>query len=326
MDYTSLGNTDLTVSVAGLGMGGNSRAGRNTGRTEAESIAVIHKAIDLGVTLFDTASAYGTEELLGKALKSQDRTALVVSSKATIWKGMEPKGGADILEDIENTLVALQTDVIDLYQLHAVPPARYDQVLTDILPVLQQAQRDGKIRYLGITETAPKDPGHEMLQHAVGDKVWNVVMLAFHMMHQNARQTIFPTTVKNGVGTLLMFVLRDLFSRPDFLRETIATLVANGEIPAHLGESGTPLDFLVHNSGATSITDAAYRFARHEQGADVVLFGTGNADHLEENISSITAPPLPAKDVQVLYNLFGRLEGVGLRHSDTPGGGGRPHA
>ncbi|HEX2891219.1 hypothetical protein, partial [Vineibacter terrae] len=58
--------------------------------------------------------------------------------------------------------------------------------------------------------------------------------------------------------------------------------------------------------------DAAYRFARHEPGADVVLFGTGNRAHLRANIESILKPPLPAADVQRLYDLFGPLEGVGL--------------
>jgi aryl-alcohol dehydrogenase-like predicted oxidoreductase len=68
----------------------------------------------------------------------------------------------------------------------------------------------------------------------------------------------------------------------------------------------------VHKDGAESVIDAAYRFARHEPGIDVVLFGTGSVAHLRANIASILSPPLPAADVAKLYQLFGSLVGVGL--------------
>jgi hypothetical protein len=63
---------------------------------------------------------------------------------------------------------------------------------------------------------------------------------------------------------------------------------------------------------ASSITDAAYRFARHEPAVDVLLFGTGDPDHLRANLASLLAPPLPLADRLTLTKLFGRLSGVGL--------------
>jgi aryl-alcohol dehydrogenase-like predicted oxidoreductase len=68
----------------------------------------------------------------------------------------------------------------------------------------------------------------------------------------------------------------------------------------------------VHERGARTITEAAYRFVRHEPGVDVVLFGTGNPQHLRENIAALLAPPLPPADRQTLTKLFGHLVGVGL--------------
>ena len=68
MEYVTLGRTGLRVSVAGLGCGGFSRLGLGRGKSEAEAVALIHRALDLGVNLFDTAAAYGTEAVLGKAL------------------------------------------------------------------------------------------------------------------------------------------------------------------------------------------------------------------------------------------------------------------
>lgn len=137
-------------------------------------------------------------------------------------------------------------------------------------------------------------------------------MLGFHMMHQNARELVFPGTIKQGIGTLLMFVVRNIFSQPDYLRNTVRELIARGMLEADAVDVDDPLGFLVHEDGATSMTDAAYRFVRHEPGVDVVLFGTGNPAHVESNIVSILDPPLPAQDHARLSSLFGHLVGIGL--------------
>jgi aryl-alcohol dehydrogenase-like predicted oxidoreductase len=89
-------------------------------------------------------------------------------------------------------------------------------------------------------------------------------------------------------------------------------LAATGEVPAWLAETADPLSFLIHEGGASSVPDAAYRFVRHEPGVDVVLFGTGSPEHLRTNIASILKPPLPEADRRQLRLLFGHLVGVGL--------------
>src|SRR5215831_12764144 len=88
--------------------------------------------------------------------------------------------------------------------------------------------------------------------------------------------------------------------------------ITAGELPQWLTEAPDPLGFLLHESGASTIPDAAYRFVRHEPGVDVVLFGTGDPEHLRANILSILKPPLPEPDREQLAALFGRLVGVGL--------------
>jgi aryl-alcohol dehydrogenase-like predicted oxidoreductase len=132
------------------------------------------------------------------------------------------------------------------------------------------------------------------------------------MMHQNARDRVFPLTRANRVGTLLMFAVRNIFSQPERLRATMRDLAAAGEVPKWLAETPEPLGFLIHEGGASTVPDAAYRFVRHEPGVDVVLFGTGDPDHLRTNIASILKPPLPAADCRQLAALFGHLVGVGL--------------
>ena len=95
-----------------------------------------------------------------------------------------------------------------------------------------------------------------------------------------------------------MFAVRSIFARPAQLAATMKELAAAGLSPAWLAERDHPLDFLVHEGGASSLTDAAYRYVRHEPGVDVVLFGTGDAAHLRTNIESILKPALPDADRQ----------------------------
>jgi aryl-alcohol dehydrogenase-like predicted oxidoreductase len=192
----------------------------------------------------------------------------------------------------------------------------YDHALLDIAPVLLRERDKGKFRHLGITETSPNDHEQRMLQRAVHDGVWEVVMLGFNMMHQNARTKIFPHTIAHNIGTFLMFVVRNIFSQPGRLEAKMRELAAAGQVPRWLAETDNPLGFLIHASGAESLTDAAYRFVRHEPGVHVVLFGTSNPEHLRANIASLLKPPLPEADRQQLADLFGHLLGVGLELPD----------
>ncbi len=187
----------------------------------------------------------------------------------------------------------LGADYVDIFQLHGVSPTAYDQALDVIAPALLKEREKGKLRFLGVTETGSSDPEHAMVRRAVEDGVWDVVMIAFHMMHQNARTQVFPRTIANRVGTLLMFAVRNIFSRPERLAAALRELTANGQLPRWLADAPNPLGFLIHAAGASTITEAAYRFVRHEPGVDVVLFGTGDPDHLRANIASLLAPPAP---------------------------------
>ncbi|MBL8690775.1 MAG: aldo/keto reductase [Rhodospirillaceae bacterium] len=317
MDQVTLGRTGLKVGVAGLGCGGFSRLGLATGKTEADAVALVKRAVDLGVTLFDTAAAYGTEGVVGQGLQGV-RDKVVVTTKAMIHEGKERVAPDKVVASLEKSLTLLRTDRIDVFQLHGVRPADYDWAVSAILPVLKREQEKGKFRFLGITEGAVSDTKAEMLSRAVQDDHWDTMMLAFHMMHQNARKVVLPATRKKRIGTLVMFAVRNIFARPERVAKAMKDLAASGQVPKMLAEDPNPLGFLVHDGGAKDLTDAAYRFARYEPGNDVVLFGTGSIHHMEANIASLNRPPLPAADRQKLIDLFSHLIGVGLEGSGAP--------
>ena len=312
MQTVRLGRTGAMVSVAGLGCGGFSRLGLGTGKSEADAIALVRQAFDLGVNIFDTAAAYGTETVLGKAIKGVPRDRVVIATKAWI-PHREGRGAAErAVRSLDNSLRQLDTDYVDIFQLHGVMPGAYEQARDVIAPALLKERDKGKLRFLGVTEAASEDAEHAMLERAIEDGAWDTFMLAFHMMHQNARAQVFPRTMANRVGTLLMFAVRNIFSKPQRLASALQELTASRQLPRWLADAPRPLGFLLHEKGARTITEAAYRFVRHEPGVDVVLFGTGDPEHLRTNITSILSPPLPLADRQTLTKLFGHLTGVGL--------------
>ena len=312
MHYTTLGRTGLRVSVAGLGTGGFSRMGLKSGLSEDEAARLVLDAIELGVNFIDTAPPYGTEGVVGRALKSVPRDKVVVATKSTVRRDGEWWTPARVVASLDNSLRVLGTDYVDVFMLHAINPDMYDYALNTLAPALVAEKQKGKIRHIGFTENPIVDHTNATLKRAVHDPVWDVFMVGFHMMHQGARVNVFPMTRQNGIGTLIMFAVRSIFADPPRIAREMRELAQKGLVETWLGETDDPLGFLVHEAGAASVIEAAYRYARYEPGVDAVLFGTGNAAHLRANIASLTKPPLPEPDRAKLKALFGHLTGIGL--------------
>ncbi|MPZ34677.1 MAG: aldo/keto reductase [Rhodospirillales bacterium] len=313
MEYRPLGKTGLTVGVAGLGCGGNSRLGLGRGAGVDDCVAIVRTAVDLGVNFLDTAEAYGTEEIVGAAARHYDRDRLVISTKAVFNTS---DTGETVTRRVEAALRRLGLDYVDIFHFHAVHPTAYEHHRDVLAPALTKLKEQGKVRHIGITETSPNDPEQKMLTRAIQEAPWEVTMLAYSLMNQGARHRIFPEMQRRGIGTLLMFVVRNIFSNAAYRRDIFAKLVEQGDLDASILSEGDPLGFLVAEGAAESITDAAYRYARHEQGVDVVLFGTGDKAHVKDNVDSILRPPLAPPIIERLHASFGHLKGVGL---DRPG-------
>ena len=160
----TLGNQGLAVSSLGLGLMGMSQAyGSADERDERESIATIHRAIELGVTFFDTAEVYGpfvNEDLFARALKelkgARDRLVIATKFGFRIQNGAQTgldSRPAHIREAVEGSLARLQTDHIDLLYQHRVDPA---VPIEDVVGTMADLVREGKVRFLGLSEAGEK--------------------------------------------------------------------------------------------------------------------------------------------------------------------------
>lgn len=310
MEYRTFGRTGLQVSVVGLGAGGPSRLGMATGRSEEESIAVVRRALDLGINFIDTAEAYRTEEIVGKGIRGVDRDKLVISSKKSAGRGGELVPAGEYVRGVEASLKRIGVETIDVYHLHGLTLNEFAHAQDEIFPALRRMQEAGKIRHLAVSERFGSDLSHSLLQKVIEDDAVDVVMVGFNILNQTARESVLHATQEKGIATECMFAVRRAFSNPARLREILVELRRSGEIEADALDLSKPLDWVIEESDARSLAEAAYRFCRHEPGLDVILTGTGNVRHLEENAASLLRPPLPEGVTARLRHIFRRVHSV----------------
>ncbi|MGI5899338.1 MAG: aldo/keto reductase [Christensenellales bacterium] len=309
MRKTILGRTGLSVTIAGLGGGGHSRLGMaKYGQDHAAGL--IRQAYESGVNFFDTAAAYGTEPAFGQGLSGLPRQSYVLSTKFTYSSQSGVKSGEDLMLALENSLRALRTDYVDVYHIHGVRPEKYSQVAERLYPALEKAKQQGKIRFPGITEAFGSDTAHEMLTQALVDDLFDVIMVGYNLLNPSAAKTVLPTAREKNLGVLCMFAVRSALSNPAQLAVDIQRILERGQADPPLVKGAQSLAFLTEKGVAGSIMEAAYRYCSHTDGVHVTLTGTGSPKHLEENLRSISLPPLPEETLERLETLFGRVDCV----------------
>ena len=201
MKYRQLGQ-GLTVSALGIGCmpmvrGGNITYGGDA--SQNESIATIHRAIELGVTLFDTAEMYGpftNEELLGEAIRGK-RDGLVIATKFALrWDGNTPigfDGGPDnARRACEGSLKRLGIDTIDLFYQHRVDP---NTPIEETVGGMAELVKEGKVRHLGLSEAGP-----ETIRRAAAIHPIAALQSEYSLWEREVEDDILPVCRELGIG------------------------------------------------------------------------------------------------------------------------------
>jgi aryl-alcohol dehydrogenase-like predicted oxidoreductase len=206
MEHRQLGRSGLTVSAIGLGC-------NNFGMRidEAASSAVVHEALERGITLFDTAESYGagrSEEFLGRALGKR-RDEVVIATKFGMLHAPGPRQAAgsrrEVIRACEASLRRLDTDVIDLYYEHIRDPRT---PLEETLEALSELVRQGKVRYVGSSNVfgwQVADADHVARQHGLAR--FTACQFEWNLLQRSAETEVAPACRRFGVGIIPYFPL-----------------------------------------------------------------------------------------------------------------------
>lgn len=315
MDSRVLGKCGVRTSIVGLGAGGASRLGLARGGSEADAIAVVHRALDLGINYIDTAANYRNEAVIGKALKGHRGEVIVSSKVAPVGQDGELITRRQLRTALDASLSKLGVEMLDVYHLHRPERETYDYCIDELMPELLELRKEGKVRFLALSESSGDEHTHSMLLRASEDDYWDVMMTGFNFFNQSDRYGLFPKTISKNIAIEIMGAARNPFSQVEEFAKDVRRLAESGDVDVGLVDLEDPLGFLA-DAGIGALSEAAYRFTAYEPGVHVVLVGTGSISHLEENVRAVENGPLPDEVRQRFISLFGHLSLVLKRYSN----------
>ena len=321
MKTRKLGKDGPTLSAFGLGcMGMSEFYGPGD---EAESIATIHRALELGITYLDTADVYGpftNEELVGRAIRGR-RNQVFLASKFGILRSADPhyrgvSGRPEyVRQSCDASLRRLGVDVIDLYYQHRIDP---NVPVEETAGTMGQLVKDGKVRYLGLSEAGPKTIRRAHTEHPI-----TAVQNEYSLWTRDPEDGVLAVCRELGIGfaaysplgrgvlTGRITKLDDL-AQDDFRRTN--PRFEEGNFKKNL-ELAHRVSQMADEKGCTPGQLAlAWVLA---QGEDIVpIFGTKRRTYLEENIGALNVS-LTAADLKRLDQLFPKDAAAGTRYGEA---------
>jgi aryl-alcohol dehydrogenase-like predicted oxidoreductase len=320
LEVSALEVSALEVSALGLGCMGMSEFYQNAG--EAEAIATIHRAIDRGVTLVDTADMYGpftNEQLVGRAIRDR-RTAVVLATKFGNVRG--PNGsflGIDGSPDYvrracDASLQRLGVDVIDLYYQHRVDPKT---PIEDTVGAMAELVRAGKVRFLGLSEAAPATIRRAAAVHPI-----SALQSEWSLWSREVEDDVLPTVRELGIGFVAYSplgrgFLTGKYRKPEDLPEGDRRRMFprfQGEMFAHNLKLVEHVETMAREKGCTP-AQLALAWVLH-QGDDVVpIFGTSRRENLDANIGALDVQ-LSADDLRRIDEIVPKGAAAGTRYPE----------
>ena len=203
MQFRKLGRTDLLVSEIGLGTYKNLDVNSPEGQLHCN--ALVEKAVNCGVNFFDTAPMYGcSEEVLGNALYPIDNKCIFAS------KVLE-SNPRDARKSIERTLNRLQIDSIDLMQIHNKSSWR------QVTPVLEEFKKEGKVRFLGITDY--RISNYSEVLTALKTGFFDTVQIPYYLGEKTCKEILFPIVRDLNIGVIVMTPISPIFARGSLINK-----------------------------------------------------------------------------------------------------------
>jgi aryl-alcohol dehydrogenase-like predicted oxidoreductase len=320
MEHRTLGHSSLSVSALGLGC--MSMSGTYGKGDDAQSIEVVHRALDLGVNLLDSSDMYGfghNEELLGRAVRGR-RDRVVLTTKFGQVRTPEGRAAVNgrpeyVAQACDTSLRRLGVDVIDLYYQHRVDPT---VPIEETVGAMKRLIEQGKVRYIGLCEAAPATVRRAHTVHPI-----SALQSEFSLLYRTEAETTLPTLRELGISFVAYSPLgRSWLSGRVQRLDDIPSDDRRRDHPRfHEANFGKNLD-LVHGVEAIAkekrCTPAQLALAwLLAQGPDVVpIPGTKRKERLEENLKAIDVR-LDAGDVERIAAAIPAGAAAGTRYPEA---------
>jgi aryl-alcohol dehydrogenase-like predicted oxidoreductase len=294
------------------------------GRDDVEATATIHRALDMGITLFDTADMYGggrNEELLGRAIRGRRNQVVIATKFGNVrnpdgtFKGVNGKPEY-VRQCCEASLRRLGVDVIDLYYQHRVDP---ETPIEETVGAMSALVREGKVRWLGLSEAAPATLRRAHAVHPIA-----ALQTEYSLWSRDPEDEILPTVRELGIGFVPYSPLGRGFLTGQIKRiEDLETDDYRRGSPRFQGENFRKNLDLVEEINAIA---AEKRCAPSQlalawvlaQGKDIVpIPGTKRRKYLEENVGALAVELTPA-DLARIDRAFPRGAASGERYAPKP--------
>ena len=308
MKYRTLGRTGLRVSVIGLGT--MVHAGHFGPMKDSDSLSAIDTALELGVNFIDTSDAYGAgyaETLLGNALKGKRDKVIIATKGGNVMTG--PNRGKRIFDPdyisrvMDESLTRLQTDYIDLYQLHNPTVDVIEK--GEVWRVLERAKQAGKIRHYGVSINSMEEG-----VAAVKDRRSDTIQVEYNLLAQEPAESFFPLAAQANIGIIARVPIKrgiltgklTVVDEVRFQGEDVRARSFKGEAFAKELAKAEQLRFLVHGD-ITSLTQAALAFCVADPAVSVTIPGARDAAQMRENASAgdVEIPPADLARVAELW-------------------------
>lgn len=205
MEKRQLGNSDLHITTLGIGawaIGGGGWNGSMGPQNESDSIPAVHAALDHGINWIDTAALYGlghSEEVVARALKGRTPRPYVFTKCERVWDSNGTIGAClkaeSVRRECESSLRRLQTDVIDLYQIHWPEP---DEEIEEGWTELARLQKEGKVRYIGVSNF-----NISQMERAQGIAPITSLQPPYSIVTRAIEKEILPFAVQNNIGVIV---------------------------------------------------------------------------------------------------------------------------
>lgn len=314
MKMRRLGRTGISVSEVGFGgwaVGGNGWGNSYGDTDDAASKAAIRRALELGVTLFDTADVYGqghSEALLGEALAEWEGPPPVVVTKGGI--NFYRKDGTlepdwtplALAHAVQQSLTRLRREALDVFLLMNPPVADLDRFR--VWETLDALRRAGKIKWVGASVAEPED-GVWLLQNNLPVDILEV---GYSLFYQGATTELLPLARKRKVGILAREPLANGFLTGKYgpnaaFPEGDIRASLPPEYVAAMAQTAAQLDFL-RRDGARTAAQAALRFVLDDPAVSSVIVGAKTAAQVEENVAASDVPPIDEAERERIAGVF----------------------